>query len=975
MGAKVRGITIELSADATGISSGLKAANSAISATGRELKDINKLLKLDPTNVTLLAQKHEALQRQIANTRDKLDLLKKAEEDLKAQMVDGGTEEQKRQLEALQREIISTEKDLDKYTSQMDEAGDETKELARSEEQATKAAGQMNQGFTVLKATVANLLADGLRKVAEEVKDLLTEGPKYADQIVTLASKTSIATDQLQELSYMSGLVDVDVNTVAKSMQKLTKNMSSAAKGSGSAYDAFQQLGVSITDVNGNLRDNEDVFYDALEALGKIENETERDAIAMNLFGKSATDLNPMIEAGSEKLKEFAQEAHDMGYVLDEDALEALSRVQDEFDRFDRQMTSVKNKIASGLAPAVERGMKRINRSVNEVDWEKWGRKAGDALEKLIDVFEWILDHGNEVKAILTGVVTALAVQKVAQFTQGLVAMTSTLRAATTAQEGMNAAANANPYVLLASVIIAVTVALGSYVKSVTDAAYAESDLGKAIDEIDKRMEEHEAAVQECADAYAAMDETRTKAIEASEAEASHLQKLTDELGTLVDANGQVADGDKARAEFILNELNNALGTEYDLNDLLNGKYQEMAGSVYQLIEAKRVEAIMAAQEAAYTEAVTNRADAELRLSKIVADQEQNEIALQAAVAERDALEAQYAGNMDARTEDQIHKINDLINAYEDEAASLEDSYKQQADTVNKYLYDIDQYEANWEAAHEGHYENISTVSYETAKAMGQDTKDYAAEVAANTTAATTSWRNALAEQLSEATGRKYEFVDVGNGLIQAYVDGQKQGEPMTVQQVLSMNKQIANHLRRIQGELAGIGGQIPAGIAEGIYSGSGTAYSSMVWLANNMLAAFNNTMAIHSPSKKMEQAMGYAIEGAVVGIRENEGQALNEMTQFGTDLVESFVNPMDDIKMPSVKVRYGDIVTGSGAVSTRNARITAGEGAIVAILQKYLPDLANRQILLDGKKLVGELAPEINSGLGKLQAKEARGI
>ena len=80
-GTKVRGITIELSADASGVSKALQTVNKNISSTSKELRDIDKLLKLDPTNVTLLAQKHEALQRQITNTRDKLDLLKKAEEE------------------------------------------------------------------------------------------------------------------------------------------------------------------------------------------------------------------------------------------------------------------------------------------------------------------------------------------------------------------------------------------------------------------------------------------------------------------------------------------------------------------------------------------------------------------------------------------------------------------------------------------------------------------------------------------------------------------------------------------------------------------------------------------------------------------------------------------------------------------------------------------------------------------------------
>ena len=101
----------------------------------------------------------------------------------------------------------------------------------------------------------------------------------------------------------------------------------------------------------------------------------------MSLFGKSATELNPMIEAGSDALRDFSDEAHDMGYVLDKDALKALGRVQDEFDRFQRQMESVKNQIGAGVAPAIERGMKRIQQTVSNIDWTKIGRQIGKAFD------------------------------------------------------------------------------------------------------------------------------------------------------------------------------------------------------------------------------------------------------------------------------------------------------------------------------------------------------------------------------------------------------------------------------------------------------------------------------------------------------------------------------------------------------------------------------------------------------------------
>lgn len=101
MATKIRGITIELSADATGVLEAVKSVNSEITATGRELKGVERLLKLDPSNTELLEQKTKLLKEQIENTNTKLEELKKAEEDMKA----NGVDENSSQYQALQREI------------------------------------------------------------------------------------------------------------------------------------------------------------------------------------------------------------------------------------------------------------------------------------------------------------------------------------------------------------------------------------------------------------------------------------------------------------------------------------------------------------------------------------------------------------------------------------------------------------------------------------------------------------------------------------------------------------------------------------------------------------------------------------------------------------------------------------------------------------------------------------------------------
>lgn len=961
-GAKVRGITIDLGVDASGVASGLRSVNSSLNATSKELKDIDRLLKLDPGNVTLLAQKHEALQRAVSQTRDKLNLLKNAEEELKAQMVDGGTEEQQRQLEALQREIISTERDLNKYESQLNETEGETKELARSTEQAEQATEKMKQGFTVLKGALANLVADGIRKAVEGFKDLMTAGPAFADEILTLSSKTGIATDKLQELSYMSGLVDVDVSTVASSMKKLTKSMDSARDGTGASADAFRTLGVSVVDINGNLRDNEDVFYDTIDALGKMENETERDAIAMQVFGKSATDLNPMIEAGGDALREFADEAHEMGYVLDKDALQALGRVQDEFDRFGKQMEVVKNQIAAGVAPAIERGMKKIQEVIKKIDWNKIGQQIGKAFEGLIDAFEWIIKNGTMIKSILTGVVSALAANKIVSFVSALGSMVSALKAATVAQEGLNAAANANPYVLLASVIVGLGAALISWQKSLAEAARAADESWQATDRLTQAASDQIAVVGEIADSYNTMKEAREASVNSGMAELANVQSLYSELQGLADANGVVAESDKARAQFILNELNKALGTEYTMTGNQISQYQTLAGSINEVIQKKQAELILAAQEEAYAAAITGRAEAEQALMDI----ENQKFDIETQIAENTARMNELmsaTGPQLAANAEEIGKLYSQNLELNSSLSDLNAAYQESADVVDQYAYDVVAYETNMTNALNGQYDQIQYKSWETAKAEGTATNAASREVAANAQNANTAWKNNLENMLSTTTGSEVEFRDAGDGMIQAYVDGQKAGEPMTYAQLNAMRTAMRKNLDQMKAGAQASGQQVPAGVASGIYSGSGSAYSAVSQLARNIIANFQANMKIQSPSKVFAEFGGFMVEGVAEGIEENEGIALDAIDEFSDDLTKA-MNPSGG---------FSTMVSGGGIASVGSAM--SSEAGILNLLTRYLPELADRDVTLDGDTIVGKLAPKYNKQFGRLETLNARGV
>ena len=186
-----------------------------------------------------------------------------------------------------------------------------------------------------------------------DARDVAQAGAAYADDILTMSTVTGLSTDALQEYRYMADLVDVSVETITGSITKLTRNMLQARDGTGEQAEAFAALGIQITNADGSLRDAQEVWDEVITALGQMSNETERDAYAMVLMGKSAQDLNPLIEAGADKINALRQEAHEAGAVLDEDMLATLGEMQDAFDRLSQQTDAFEHILSGTLAPTI----------------------------------------------------------------------------------------------------------------------------------------------------------------------------------------------------------------------------------------------------------------------------------------------------------------------------------------------------------------------------------------------------------------------------------------------------------------------------------------------------------------------------------------------------------------------------------------------------------------------------------------------
>lgn len=220
-------------------------------------------------------------------------------------------------------------------------------------EGASKALNSLN-GISAGTAAVAGgfaAVAAAIVKTEKALIDMTKEAAEGAKEIETFASITGQSEQQVQQMQYASEKLGVSYDRVRDSLKEITNKMQEAENGSADTAAAFDKLKVSLRGQNGELRDAQDVFLDVIDALGNVENQSERDAIAMDLMSESAQELNPMIEAGRETIQQYAQAASDMGLVLEEDELKALTDVQSAFYDLEQQQKATKNQLAAEFAP------------------------------------------------------------------------------------------------------------------------------------------------------------------------------------------------------------------------------------------------------------------------------------------------------------------------------------------------------------------------------------------------------------------------------------------------------------------------------------------------------------------------------------------------------------------------------------------------------------------------------------------------
>jgi chromosome segregation ATPase len=400
--------------------SALRDINDSFKVLGSEMKLVESQFDKNDKSVEALTARNEVLEKSIEAQKEKIETLKGAlnnasssfgEADKRTQSWQVKLNEAEAELNKMERELQNNNKELDTASNEFKDAeksadkfGDEVEDAGNQSDDSSKkfeALGSVVKGVAAGMAAAMAAVGAAIVSVGKKLVECTKEGAVYADSVLTESQVTGIATDKLQEYMYAAELVDVSVDTLTKSMAKQIKSMKSAQDGSKTMVEAYEKLGVEVMNADGTLRDSDTVYWEIIEALGNLENETERDALAMTILGKSAQELNPLIEAGAEKMEELGKQAHDAGYVVSDEMLNAYGALDDQLQLLNNGSTALKNALGSVLLPIMtdlaSEGVSLLGEFTKGVqdangDISKIADVIGEILPKALNI---VMKHGK----------------------------------------------------------------------------------------------------------------------------------------------------------------------------------------------------------------------------------------------------------------------------------------------------------------------------------------------------------------------------------------------------------------------------------------------------------------------------------------------------------------------------------------------------------------------------------------------------
>ena len=412
--------------------SGLSEFKNNLNAAKNSLKTMDAQLELTEKEFKATGDAEKYMQDKSVELNAKLEMqkatLKNAEGALQ-EMIKNGVDKGSKAFQDMQREVLNAK-------SAMLDTKNEIDGLGKEAEDAAEETGKMNTqleniGKQVSFETVHNGLkriTDGMEKAAKAaykvgkavVQEVLGAG-SWADDLLTTSSVLGVEPEELQRMQKTANLIDTDAETIIKARQKLNKGIGKESK---NTLSALEMLGI------GSSGDPEDIFWKAGEAIMNLADETEQEAYANDLFGKSWHDLVPLFTAGREEYEKM----NASWKVLSDEQLSSLGKMDDEYQKLKTNIEELKMEALSQFAEPMAQAMETVNEAIGK--FSEWiqsdeGKAFADSvIGKVKDALMWLTDPANidTIKGAAITIGGAWAAMKVGEGVTSLLQLISGLK-------------------------------------------------------------------------------------------------------------------------------------------------------------------------------------------------------------------------------------------------------------------------------------------------------------------------------------------------------------------------------------------------------------------------------------------------------------------------------------------------------------------------------------------------------------------
>ena len=400
-------------------------------------KEYNSTLDKQKTALANAKKQLDELQKEYSQNVSELDKLNKEYDDEKKKLDEIGrtlgtsSDEYKKQEEVvskLETEVTKSEKAIESQgraindmriktanaEATLNQTAKSVDELGKEEKETTEETKKSSDGFTVMKGVLSNLatqvitsVINGIKKMGSAMKETVTEVASMGDEIDKESQKLGMSTDTYQKLSYAMERSGADIDSFKKGVININSALADVQGGVEDAGSTFIGLGVALENADGSMRNSEDVLLDTIDALSKMEDETARNAWANEIFGKSYTELAPLLNSGSEGIKDLMQEAEDYGMIMSDDVVKASAEFEDSLTRLNGATDGLKSRLVGQLLPSFTEVVDGFSLMASGSD--EGGKKLSDGIKHALDdinkLMPEIIKAGSEIlKGLIQGI-------------------------------------------------------------------------------------------------------------------------------------------------------------------------------------------------------------------------------------------------------------------------------------------------------------------------------------------------------------------------------------------------------------------------------------------------------------------------------------------------------------------------------------------------------------------------------------------